>query len=59
MIPSGASYWPGRVTWPDSEYRVNPGDFSEPSARNQSGPFCRIEGTLARDSTLFTTVGQA
>ena len=59
MMPSGASYWPGRVTCPDSEYRVKPGDFSEPIERNHRGPWCRIDGTLAMDSTLFTTVGQA
>ena len=58
-MPSGASYWPGRATCPDSEYRVKPGDFSEPIDRNQSVPFCRIAGTEAIDSTLFTTVGQA
>jgi len=47
------------VTCPDSEYRVKPGDFSEPIERNHSGPCWRIDGTLAMDSTLFTTVGQA
>jgi hypothetical protein len=47
------------VTWPDSEYSVNPGDFSEPMDRNQSMPLSRIGGTLAMDSTLLTTVGQA
>ena len=59
VMPSGASYCPGRVTCPYSEYRVKPGDFSEPIDRNHSGPCCRIDGTLAMDSTLFTTVGQA
>ena len=58
-MPSGASYWPGVVTWPDSEYSVKPGDFSEPIARNQSTPLSKIGGTLAMDSTLLTTVGQA
>jgi hypothetical protein len=58
-MPSGASYWPGLVTWPDSEYSVKPGDFSDPIERNQSMPLSRIGATLAIDSTLFTTVGQA
>ena len=59
MMPSGASYWPGLVTWPDSEYSVNPGDFSEPIDLNQSTPPRMTAGTLAIDSTLLTTVGQA
>ena len=59
VMPRGASYWPGRATWPDSEYSVKPGDFSEPIERNHSGPWWRIDGTLAMDSTLLTTVGQA
>ena len=49
----------GRVTWPDSEYSVKPGDFSVPIDLNQSMPLVRIGGTLAMDSTLLTTVGQA
>ncbi|CKU24645.1 Uncharacterised protein [Mycobacterium tuberculosis] len=57
-MPSGASYWPGRVTWPDSEYRVKPGDFSLPIDRNQSMPPRMIDGTLAIVSTLLITVGQ-
>src|ERR1700721_3094787 len=57
-MPSGASYWPGRVTWPDSEYSVKPGDFSLPIDRNQSTPFRTIDGTLAMVSTLLITVGQ-
>ena len=59
MMPSGASYWPGLVTCPDSEYSVKPGDLSDPIDRNQSIPLSRIGGTLAMDSTLLTTVGQA
>lgn len=58
-MPSGASYWPGRVTCPDSEYSVNPGDLSEPIDLNQSTPRDTMAGTLAIDSTLLTTVGQA
>ncbi len=58
-MPSGASYWPGRFTCPDSEYSVKPGDFSVPIDLNQSTPLSRIGGTLAMDSTLLTTVGQA
>ena len=57
-MPSGASYWPGRVTCPDSEYRVKPGDFSLPIDRNQSTPLRMIDGTLAIVSTLLITVGQ-
>ena len=59
MIPNGASYCPGVVTWPDSEYSVKPGDFSVPIDLNQSTPLAMIGGTLAMDSTLLTTVGQA
>src|ERR1700730_16873265 len=56
-MPSGASYWPGRVTCPDNEYNVKPGDLSLPIDRNQSTPPKMIEGTDAMVSTLFTTVG--
>src|SRR5690625_6887744 len=28
VIPSGASYWPGRSTWPESEKMPYPVDFS-------------------------------
>ena len=38
---------------------MKPGDFSEPIDRNQSTPLSTIGGTLAMDSTLLTTVGQA
>ena len=38
---------------------MKPGDFSVPIERNQSIPFSMIGGTLAMDSTLFTTVGHA
>lgn len=59
VMPSGASYWPGPLTCPESEYSVKPGDFSVPIALNQSLPLFRIAGTEAMDSTLLTTVGQA
>ncbi len=59
VMPSGASYWPGEATCPESEYSVKPGDFSLPMEVNQSLPLLRIAGTDAMDSTLFTTVGQA
>ena len=49
----------GASTWPDSEYSVKPGDFSVPMLVNQSAPRFTIDGTLAIDSTLLTTVGQA
>ena len=64
-MPSGASYCPGRVTCPDSENSVMPLDrlrgssSSVPMARNQSAPLRRIDGTLAIDSTLLMTVGDA
>ncbi len=38
---------------------MNPADFSVPMLLNQSAPPRTIDGTLAIDSTLFTTVGQA
>lgn len=59
VMPSGASYWPGLVTWPLREKMPKPLDFSVPIPANQSAPFAMIEGTLAIDSTLFTTVGEA
>ena len=59
VTPSGASYWPGVVTWPDSEKMPKPLDFSVPSAANAPAPRAMMEGTLAIDSTLLTTVGQA
>ena len=57
VMPSGASYWPGRVTWPDRLKMPKPLDFSVPIAANQSAPLATIEGTLAIDSTLLMTVG--
>jgi hypothetical protein len=36
-----------------------PLDFSVPMPANQSAPLSRMDGTLAIDSTLLTTVGQA
>lgn len=59
VMPSGASYWPGRVTWPDSEKMPKPLDFSVPIPANQSAPLAMMLGTLAIDSTLLTTVGEA
>ncbi|GMA87853.1 hypothetical protein GCM10025868_31030 [Angustibacter aerolatus] len=59
MTPSGASYWPGRATWPERLKKPNPVDFSLPIEVNQSAPLATIEGTEAIDSTLFTTVGRA
>ncbi|EUA89540.1 hypothetical protein I551_3911 [Mycobacterium ulcerans str. Harvey] len=46
------------MTWPDSEYRVKPGDLSLPIERNQSTPLRMMDGTLAIVSTLLITVGQ-
>src|SRR5215468_3933180 len=59
VTPSGASYWPGVVTCPDSEKIPKPLDFSLPSAANESAPRAMMYGTLAIDSTLLTTVGDA
>ncbi|CAB4617968.1 unannotated protein [freshwater metagenome] len=59
MIPSGASICPGFFTCPESEYNVKPLDFSVPNLPNHSMPLAMMEGTLATDSTLLTTVGQA
>ncbi|MND04959.1 hypothetical protein D3C83_254870 [compost metagenome] len=58
-MPSGASYWPGRLTWPESEKMPKPLDFSVPMLANHSGPFATMLGTVATDSTLLITVGQA
>ena len=58
-MPSGASYVPGVVTWPERLKIPNPLDFSVPTPANQSAPLTRIDGTLAIDSTLFTFVGLA
>jgi hypothetical protein len=64
-MPIGASYCPGRVTWPDNENSVMPlerlrgSSSSVPIARNHSAPWRRIAGTLAIDSTLLMTVGDA
>ena len=58
VTPSRASYWPGRVTCPNSEYSVKPGDFSPPINRNDSTPLRMIDGTLAIVSTSLITVGQ-
>ena len=36
VMPSGASYWPGRVTCPDSENRPKPWTFQ--CRRTKTGP---------------------
>ncbi|MNW57992.1 hypothetical protein D3C74_358320 [compost metagenome] len=59
VMPSGASYCPGRTTCPDSEKSPWPDDRSVPMDLNQSEPSLTIAGTLAIDSTLLTTVGRA
>ena len=59
VMPSGASYWPGVVTCPDSEKIPYPLDRSVPRPENQSAPLATIDGTLAIDSTLLITVGLA
>src|SRR6266851_3343180 len=52
-----ASYTPGFLTCPLTQYSFGPPFFSGPSAANHSAPFLRISGTLQSVSTLFTAVG--
>ena len=60
VMPSGASYWPGRVTWPDSENNPKPVERSVPISANQLGAVAHDRrGPMAIDSTLLTTVGRA
>ena len=59
VMPSGASNWPGFVTWPDSEKMPKPLDFSVPIEANHSRPCSMMLGTEAIDSTLLMTVGLA
>ncbi len=59
VMPSGASYWPGVLTWPEREKMPKPVDFSVPIEVNQSAPLSRIPGTDAIVSTLLTEVGRA
>ena len=54
----GASYTPGRFTWPLTQYSFGPPFFSGPSPANHSAPFFRISGTFDSVSTLLTAVGQ-
>ncbi len=59
VTPSGASYWPGFRTWPESEKMPKPLDFSVPIEENHSAPWPMMLGTEAMDSTLLITVGLA
>ena len=59
VMPSGASNWPGLVTWPERLKMPKPVDFSVPMPLNQSEPSRMIPGTEAMDSTLLTDVGRA
>jgi len=59
VMPSGASYWPGRATWPERLKMPKPVDFSVPMSANQLAPLSRIGAIDAIDSTLLTTVGRA
>ena len=59
VMPSGASNWPGLVTWPESEKMPKPLDFSVPIEENHSAPRSMMLGTEAIDSTLLITVGLA
>src|SRR5262249_59215341 len=56
VMPSGASYVPGMLTWPERFKIPKPLDLSVPRPANQSAPFSTIDGTVAIDSTLFTFV---
>jgi hypothetical protein len=59
VMPSGASYVPGVLTWPERLKIPQPLDFSVPMLANQSAPLRMIGTALAIDSTLFTFVGRA
>src|SRR6185436_21148329 len=52
-----ASYTPGRLTWPLTQYSFGPPFFSGPSDAYHSGPLVTINGTLHNVSTLLTAVG--
>src|SRR5919204_4115258 len=54
-----ASYTPGRLTWPLTQYSFGPPFFSGPRPAYHSGPLDTISGTLHSVSTLFTAVGFA
>jgi hypothetical protein len=58
-MPSGASYCPGVLTWPERLKMPYPLDFSVPIEANQSAPCSMMLGTDAIDSTLLITVGLA
>src|SRR5512138_232356 len=52
-----ASYTPGRLTCPLTQYSFGPPFFSGPSEAYHSGPLVMIAGTLQSVSTLLTAVG--
>ena len=56
-VPSVTSATPARSTSPTTVQIALPGDCVVPSERNQSTPRSRIGTTLARVSTLLTSVG--
>ena len=56
-VPSGSSNTPSRCTSPQMVKTIVPGAPSVPLARSQSGPSARTWGTLAKVSTLLTSVG--
>ncbi len=56
-VPSSISATPGRTTSPTTVATTVPGDRSVPSDRYHSGPRASTRGTVARVSTLLTTVG--
>lgn len=56
-VPISTSTSPGKRTCPRIVYTLVPGQVGVPKERNQAAPRRRMSGTLARVSTLFTTVG--
>src|SRR5436190_16339701 len=57
VIVIGASYTPGRLTCPLTQYSFGPPFFSGPIPAYHSGPLETMSGTLQRVSTLLTAVG--
>ena len=58
-VPISTSPTPWRLVDPITVHTIVPGDSSVPSVRNQPAPRAMIRGTLARVSTLSTSVGGA
>ena len=56
-VPMAISYTPGRATSPLMPMNLRPAAPFLPCALNHSGPFARIDGTIANVSTLLIAVG--